>query len=86
METIVVLDNIRSAHNVGSIFRTSDGAGVSRIILGGYTPAPTATFSGGAGTGAGASATISNRVVVSITVTAGGTGYTSAPTVSISKP
>jgi tRNA G18 (ribose-2'-O)-methylase SpoU len=43
-EVIVVLDNVRSAHNVGSVFRTSDGAGVSRIILGGYTPAPIDRF------------------------------------------
>lgn len=43
-ETIVVLDNIRSAHNVGSVFRTSDGAGVAKIILGGYTPTPTDRF------------------------------------------
>lgn len=37
---IVLLHNIRSAHNVGSIFRTADAAGVSRIILSGYTPRP----------------------------------------------
>jgi tRNA G18 (ribose-2'-O)-methylase SpoU len=43
-EKIVVIDNVRSAHNVGSIFRTSDGAGVSHIILGGYTPAPIDRF------------------------------------------
>lgn len=43
-DMVVILDNIRSAHNVGSIFRTSDGAGVSRIILCGYTPAPTDRF------------------------------------------
>ena len=36
----LVLHNIRSAYNVGSIFRTADGAGVSRIYLGGYTPSP----------------------------------------------
>lgn len=36
----VLLDNIRSAHNVGSIFRTSDGAGVSEILLSGITPTP----------------------------------------------
>lgn len=36
----VLLDNIRSAHNVGSIFRTADGAGVTEIILCGITPAP----------------------------------------------
>src|SRR3989344_9355724 len=36
-ECVVVLHDIRSVHNVGSIFRSSDGAGVSRIILSGYT-------------------------------------------------
>ena len=40
MKTYVILHNIRSAHNVGSIFRTSDGAGVSKIYISGYTPAP----------------------------------------------
>lgn len=40
----VFLDNVRSAHNVGSIFRTADGAGVSKIYLAGYTPAPTDRF------------------------------------------
>ncbi len=37
---VVVLHNIRSLHNVGSIFRTSDGAGVEKIYLCGITPAP----------------------------------------------
>ncbi len=36
----VFLDNIRSAYNVGSIFRTADGAGISHIYLGGITPTP----------------------------------------------
>ncbi len=40
----VILHNIRSAHNVGSIFRTADGAGVSRIFLTGYTPSPVDRF------------------------------------------
>lgn len=40
-ECVLVLHNIRSAHNVGSMFRTADGAGVARIILSGYTPGPT---------------------------------------------
>ncbi len=44
METIVVLNNIRSMENVGSIFRTSDAAGVSKIYLVGITPAPTDRF------------------------------------------
>jgi tRNA G18 (ribose-2'-O)-methylase SpoU len=35
---LVVLDNIRSSYNVGSILRTSDGAGVDEVVLGGYTP------------------------------------------------
>jgi len=34
---VLVLDNIRSAHNVGSIFRTGDGLGVSTIYLCGIT-------------------------------------------------
>ena len=41
---IVLLHNIRSAHNVGSIFRTADGAGVREIILSGYTPCPIDRF------------------------------------------
>jgi 23S rRNA (guanosine2251-2'-O)-methyltransferase len=40
----VLLHNIRSSHNVGSIFRTADAAGVSRIFLAGYTPAPLDRF------------------------------------------
>ena len=34
----LLLHNIRSTHNVGSIFRTAEGFGVERIILSGYTP------------------------------------------------
>lgn len=41
---IIILDNIRSAHNVGSIFRTADGAGVEKIFLIGVTPCPTDRF------------------------------------------
>ena len=40
MESALILHNIRSVHNVGSIFRTADGAGVSKIILAGYSPSP----------------------------------------------
>ena len=36
----VLLHNIRSTHNVGSIFRTSDALGVGKIYLSGYTPTP----------------------------------------------
>jgi tRNA G18 (ribose-2'-O)-methylase SpoU len=44
MQTAVLLHNIRSAHNVGSIFRTADAAGVSKIFLSGYSPAPIDRF------------------------------------------
>ncbi len=44
MQTYVILHNIRSTHNVGAIFRTADGAGVSKIYLTGYTPAPVDRF------------------------------------------
>lgn len=37
---IVIAHNIRSTHNVGSIFRTCEGLGVERIILSGYSPYP----------------------------------------------
>lgn len=37
---ILILDNLRSAHNVGSLFRTADGAGVKHIYLVGITPKP----------------------------------------------
>lgn len=36
----VLLDNIRSLYNVGSIFRTSDGAGARHLHLCGITPTP----------------------------------------------
>ncbi|RPH35577.1 TrmH family RNA methyltransferase [bacterium] len=37
---IGLLDNIRSLYNVGSIFRTSDGALIRHLYLTGYTPKP----------------------------------------------
>lgn len=39
-EFYVLVHNIRSMHNVGAIFRTSDGAGVKKIFLTGYTACP----------------------------------------------
>ncbi|MDB5162879.1 MAG: hypothetical protein JWO54_913 [Candidatus Saccharibacteria bacterium] len=39
-EIIVIAHNIRSTHNVGAIFRTAEGFGISKIILTGYTPYP----------------------------------------------
>ncbi|MFO0743889.1 MAG: TrmH family RNA methyltransferase [Candidatus Paceibacterota bacterium] len=37
---IVILDNVRSSLNVGSIFRTSSGIGIDKIYLCGITPTP----------------------------------------------
>ncbi len=41
---VIVLHNIRSLHNVGSIFRTADAAGVEKIYLCGITPSPLDQF------------------------------------------
>jgi len=40
----LILNNIRSNENVGSIFRTADAAGVYKIYICGYTPAPIDRF------------------------------------------
>ena len=39
-EIAIILHNIRSTYNVGSILRTADGFGVNRVIYSGYTPTP----------------------------------------------
>ncbi len=39
-DVLIVLDNIRSMHNVGSVFRTADAFLVAEIILCGVTPQP----------------------------------------------
>jgi 23S rRNA (guanosine2251-2'-O)-methyltransferase len=44
MNIAVILHDVRSSENVGSIFRTSDAAGVSKIYLTGYTPTPLDRF------------------------------------------
>ena len=36
----LLLHNIRSAHNVGAIFRTAEGFGAKELIFSGYTPYP----------------------------------------------
>lgn len=41
---IVILYNVRSLHNVGSVFRTADAAGVKKVYLCGITPAPIDVF------------------------------------------
>jgi len=39
-EVVVIAHNVRSMYNVGSIFRTAEGAGVAKLYLTGYTPYP----------------------------------------------
>ena len=41
---VLILHNIRSKLNVGSIFRTADALGITKIYLTGYTPAPMDRF------------------------------------------
>lgn len=40
----MILDSVRSSHNVGAIFRTADAVGITKIYLTGYTPTPTDRF------------------------------------------
>lgn len=39
-KTAILLQNIRSIHNVGAFFRTADGAGFEKIYCCGYSPTP----------------------------------------------
>lgn len=41
---ILILPDIRSAQNVGSLFRTADACGIAFIYIVGITPAPTDRF------------------------------------------
>jgi len=43
-DCVLILDNLRSVENTGSIFRTADCLGVSKIVLIGTTPTPTDRF------------------------------------------
>lgn len=40
-DIILIAHNLRSIHNVGSLLRTAEGLGVTKVILSGYTPHPT---------------------------------------------
>ena len=40
LRVVVVLDNVRSMHNIGSIFRTSDGFSIESIAICGITAQP----------------------------------------------
>ena len=37
---VLIAHNLRSAHNVGSLLRTAEGLGISKVYLTGYTPYP----------------------------------------------
>lgn len=39
-QVILVAHNLRSSHNVGSLLRTAEGAGLQEVYLTGYTPYP----------------------------------------------
>ena len=40
LQVVVILDNIRSQHNIGSVFRTADAFRIERILLCGITATP----------------------------------------------
>jgi tRNA G18 (ribose-2'-O)-methylase SpoU len=39
-EIVLVISNVRSAHNVGSLLRSADGLGVNRVLICGFSPYP----------------------------------------------
>jgi 23S rRNA (guanosine2251-2'-O)-methyltransferase len=43
-DAYLILHNVRSAQNVGAIFRTADAVGIAKIYLTGYTPHPLDRF------------------------------------------
>lgn len=44
MQAILIIHDIRSAQNVGSLFRTSDAVGISKIYVSAITPGPVDRF------------------------------------------
>jgi len=40
LPVVIMLDNVRSMHNVGSVFRTADGFAVEKVVLCGITAQP----------------------------------------------
>lgn len=61
-------------------------AGARYIATDNSSTLPTVSFSGGGGSSAAAAVTITNNAISAVTVSNGGSSYTSAPTVSITKP
>ncbi|MBX4197052.1 TrmH family RNA methyltransferase [Candidatus Saccharibacteria bacterium] len=39
-QIILIIHNVRSAHNVGSLLRTADGLGIERVVISGHSPYP----------------------------------------------
>ena len=39
-QIILIIHNVRSAHNAGALLRTADGLGVHKVVFSGYTPYP----------------------------------------------
>jgi tRNA G18 (ribose-2'-O)-methylase SpoU len=39
---VLIIHNVRSAHNAGALLRTADGLGVQEVVFSGYTPYPAA--------------------------------------------
>ncbi len=68
---ILILPDIRSAQNVGSLFRTADACGIEFVYIVGITPAPTDQFgrinSAIAKTALGAEQTIPWKKVITLT-------------------
>jgi tRNA G18 (ribose-2'-O)-methylase SpoU len=44
INAVLILPDIRSAYNVGAIFRTADAVGISKVYLAGITPTPVDQF------------------------------------------
>ena len=40
LPAVLILDNVRSLHNVGAIFRTAEATGIQEVVLTGLTPVP----------------------------------------------
>ncbi len=43
-DIVVIAHNIRSAHNIGALFRTCEGLGIKKLYLSGYSPYPKRTI------------------------------------------
>lgn len=44
IQSVLILPDIRSALNVGALFRTADAVGISKVYITGFTPRPTDKF------------------------------------------